>query len=183
MSRVSAVVWVIQHGSCSTWNSGPETLFNVKTSSGLGIAASSQNENRGGGSSPGWTRQRLKSIDRPLSRQGVPVLNLPTSNPSSFKLALNPELVSAILPPGLLFSPTCSNPRKNVPAVMTIASPAIITPKSVSTAVARPSATMILETVACLTSRPRGSFQNRFHPKLVGLLVALNSRRADRWAL
>ena len=113
----------------------------------------------------------------------MPVLNRPTWKPISCRFALRLELVSAIRPPGLLFSPTCKSPRKNVPEVITTVRAAIATPMSVSTPITAPASSITRDTVPCLTSRFCCLLQNGFHPKLVRLLVALNSGRTYRWTL
>ncbi len=87
-------------------------------------------------------------------RQGVPVLNRPTSNPRCRSDSLKPELVSAIRPPGREFSPTWSKPRRNVPDVTTTALPTTDMPMSVSTPVTLIPFEQIFETVACLISKP-----------------------------
>jgi hypothetical protein len=152
MSCVSGVVWVIQQGICSTWNSLSSLKFSVKISF-LNFSISGQKAKRGGGSSPNWTSHREKSMERPLIRQGVPVLNLPTAKPSWRRFSLSSELASAMRPPGRLFSPTCNRPRKNVPAVTTILFAAILKPRSVSTPITLPSLTRTFATVACFRSR------------------------------
>src|SRR2546423_13725418 len=116
ISCVFSVVFVIQQGICSTGN--------IEEWDCLGAAAASpfgKKLKNVGGSSPNCFSHRLKSMDRWLIRQGVPVLKRPTSNPSSRSDVLNSELESAILPPARLCVPTWSNPRKNVPDVMTTA--------------------------------------------------------------
>ena len=70
MSWVRALVWVIQHGRCAGC-----------------IAREPRNENTGAGSSPGCTARTEKSIVRPSSRGGVPVLSRPTGRSSSRRRA------------------------------------------------------------------------------------------------
>src|SRR5437016_4080008 len=101
------------------WNDRP---FKVNTSFGPGLA-NGRKLKRGGGSSPSCFSHQSKSMDRLLIRQGVPVLNRPTSKPSCRNDSLNPELASAIRPPGREFSPTCNKPRKKVPEVTTTVLP------------------------------------------------------------
>ena len=60
------------------WN---DASFNVKTSFSS-ESPKGRKLKRGGGSSPSCFSHLSKSIERLLIRQGVPVLNRPTSNPS-----------------------------------------------------------------------------------------------------
>ena len=108
-----------------------------------------RNDRRGGGSSPAWIWVRSKSIDRPLMRQGVPVLNRPALNPSARILSLSVDAASPIRPPAFECSPTCSSPRKNVPAVNTTVFALISTPKSVDTPITSPSLTISVAAVPC----------------------------------
>ena len=118
ISWVVGVVWVSQQGSCSTWNVPVSSKLSVNDSS-LPRSTVSKNESRGGGSSPAWISSDPKSTELPFNRQGVPVLKRPASNPRARMLSLKLDAESAIRPPGLDCSPTCSNPRKKVPAVIT----------------------------------------------------------------
>src|SRR5215210_3251386 len=89
MAWVAGVVRVIQQGRCSIWNFPKRKKFSA---SGSSASNSGTNVNIGGGSSPSCLSHFEKSIDRRFSRHGVPVLNLPISNPSCCKLSLKVEL-------------------------------------------------------------------------------------------
>src|ERR1041384_890874 len=114
ISCVSSPVYVIQQGICSMGNIDESVLL-------PNVCCLGKKLKNGGGSSPSCFSQWVKSIVRRLIRQGVPGLKRPTSNPRSWRHALSPELESAILPPGRLSVSTWSNPRRNVPDVITTA--------------------------------------------------------------
>src|SRR4029077_6508782 len=154
ISWVFGVVWVSQHGSCSTWNMPVSSKFNVNDSS-LARGTVSTNERRGGGSSPPWTSSDPKLIELPLTRQGVPVLKRPASNPKARKLSHRLDAVSAIRPPALDCSPTCRSPRRKAPAVITTDFARISTPKSVVTPTARRLLTRSVAAVPCNSRRFR----------------------------
>ena len=157
-------------------------LFSVKTSF-ANNAGKGKKLNRGGGSSPSCFSQRSKLIERRLMRHGVPVLKRPMAKPSSFKDSLNPELVSAMRPPGFEFSPTCSKPRRNVPEVTTTARPAMARPTSVSTPLHSPGCVRAdLRNGGLFKIQAWRALEHSLHAKLVGLLIALRSGGPDAWA-
>ena len=149
---VFGVVCVNQHGSCSTWNKPDSSKLRVNESP-FCVVTFSRKESRGGGSSPCCASSEQKSIEFPFSRQGVPVLKRPVSNPRARMLSLRLEALSAIRPPGLDCSPTCSSPRRNVPAVITTDFAGISMPKSVVTPRTLPLRTTIVAAVPCNNRR------------------------------
>ena len=153
MSCVFVVVFVIQQGSCSTWNFSAFVQFSVYKSLSSPLSKG-RNPNRGGGSSPIWIWHREKSIERRLIRQGVPVLNLPVANPNFRRWSVSLELPSAIRPPFFDSPPMWSSARRKVPAVITTLSPRIATPMSVSTPLTDSFSIKRQLAVACRTSRP-----------------------------
>ena len=58
-------------------------------------------------------------MERPLIRQGVPVLNRSTWKPSLLRESDTVEVASPMRPPFSFFIPTCISPRMNVPAERT----------------------------------------------------------------
>ena len=143
---------VNQHGSCSTWNTPDSSKLRVNDSPFWPVTFS-RKERRGGGSSPSCLSSEPKSIEFAFSRQGVPVLKRPISNPRTRMLSLRLEALSAIRPPGLDCSPTCSSPRRNVPAVITTDFARISMPKSVVTPRILLSATTMVAAVPCNNRR------------------------------
>ena len=85
--------------------------------------------NFGTGVSPSWRSQREKSIERPFSRQGVPVLKRSTANPSRLSDSETSEVASPIRPPFSFRRPTCISPRMKVPALRITDLPADLHPE------------------------------------------------------
>ena len=101
-SWTAGVVVVRWHSTCGT------------------VTRSVPNENGRGGVSPGCGWHLAKSMVRPLSRQGVPVLNRARPNPAADRLSLMPSADwSPARPPAVLASPVCMTALRKVPVVST----------------------------------------------------------------
>ena len=75
-----------------------------------------------GSASPGCGSHFAKSMVRPLSRQGVPVLKRASSKPQAARLSLSASAeLSPARPPRVLASPVCMSALRNVPVVSTTA--------------------------------------------------------------
>ncbi len=71
-----------------------------------------------GTGSPADSANPWKSMVRPLSRHGVPVLKRASSNPAAARLSLIASAdVSPARPPVVLASPVCMSALRNVPVV------------------------------------------------------------------
>ena len=118
----------------------------------------------------------------PRSRQGVPVLKRPTSNPNSCRLSLKRGDGIAHPAAGLVAQSDMEQPAHERACGHDDCTGRKRTPKLVSTPAATPSLTSSRGDIALLEIEMRLFSKNGLHPELVGLLVTLRARARGRLA-